>query len=266
VDTVEGETESALASRPPDNPTPKVQNQSEELSQSNPIHTPIVSPNDLVGRIFQDTINNKEYTWQVVQLNAYHERDIQQHPDLLRFIQRCSDASLADEILSYGQLMNKLFGENEILWSFDRIITHQGPLSKRHPDYKGNPHNVVVAWSNRDQSLEPLHLIASDNPVSCALYARDNQLLDLPGWRRFRGLAKRSGKILREVNLAKSKSFSKPKFNYGVEAPRNYKHAIEIDHINGNTLWQDAIALELGQIDGLNTFKYLGHQDDVQPP
>ena len=33
---------------------------------------------------------------------------------------------------------------------------------------------------------------------------------------------------------------SKPKFKYGFEIPKSYKHAIEIDKWNGNTLWQDA--------------------------
>jgi hypothetical protein len=32
--------------------------------------------------------------------------------------------------------------------------------------------------------------LAADDPVTCAIYARENGLLDLPGWHQFRNLAK----------------------------------------------------------------------------
>jgi hypothetical protein len=50
--------------------------------------------------------------------------------------------------------MDKLYGDSEVVWSFERIVTHQGPLAKGHPDYKGNPFHVVVEWSNGEQSSE----------------------------------------------------------------------------------------------------------------
>ena len=41
---------------------------------------------------------------------------------------------------------------------------------------------------------------------------------------------------------------------YGFLVPRNYEQAIEIDAQNGNTKWQDAISIELHQIDEYDTF------------
>jgi hypothetical protein len=72
-----------------------------------------------------------------------------------------------------------------IAWVFERIVLHQGPLTKKHPDYKGDMYNVIVECPNGETTTEPLNIIVVDYPVSCALYTRDNQLLDTPGWRQF---------------------------------------------------------------------------------
>jgi hypothetical protein len=56
------------------------------------------------------------------------------------------------------------------------------------------------------------------------------------------------------------------KFKYGVEIPRNYQHVLELDALNGNNLWQNAIDTELDQIDALNNFEDIGHKDNTRPP
>ena len=43
---------------------------------------------------------------------------------------------------------------------------------------------------------------------------------------------------------------------YGVEVPRNVKHALQLDAENGNTLWQDAMAKEIKALDDLECFEY----------
>jgi hypothetical protein len=101
----------------------------------------------------------------------------------------------------------------------------------------------MIEWENGETTTEPLRLIAADNPVMCAIYARDNNLLDLPGWKCFKGLAKRQKKHELAVNQAKLQAqHSASKFKYGYEIPRNYAHAIQLDERNGNQLWQDAVA------------------------
>ena len=46
-----------------------------------------------------------------------------------------------------------------------------------------------------------------------------------------------------------------PKYKFGVEVPRNVKHALEIDKANGNTTWMDAMMLEINQLNNYETFK-----------
>jgi hypothetical protein len=55
---------------------------------------------------------------------------------------------MANDIITYGQLMDSLAGYDAFVRAFERIVSHQGPLTKKHPDYKGETYNVVVEWSN----------------------------------------------------------------------------------------------------------------------
>ena len=149
--------------------------------------------------------------------------------------------------------------EHPVIWKFKRIVAHQGPLSKQHKDYKGSSYNITVEWENGEQTDEPLSIIAEDDPVSCAIYAKENDLLDLPGWKRFRNVAKMQKNLFRDANLAKLRSFSTaPKFKYGYEVPRNYKHAMELDQRNGNTKWADATRLEMELMHSYKVFEDKG--------
>jgi cytidylate kinase len=73
------------------------------------------------------------------------------------------------------------------------------------------------------------------------VYAREHGLLDTPGWKRFKRIAKREKVLRRAVNQAKIRSFNTaPRFKYGYEIPRNYEHAQFLDSVmvtpSGKTL------------------------------
>jgi hypothetical protein len=115
--------------------------------------------------------------------------------------------------------------------------------------------NVKVEWENGESSYEPLHTIAADDPVTCAVYAKEHGLLDTDGWKRFRRLAKRAQKMLRMVNQSKLRSYkSCKKYMYGIEIPRNYDDGVRLDKLHGNDKWQNAIKLEMGQLHEYETF------------
>jgi hypothetical protein len=44
------------------------------------------------------------------------------------------------------------------------------------------------------------------------------------------------------------------KFMFGVEIPKNTKHALKLDKVNGNNLWKEAIYKELQMINLFQTF------------
>ena len=89
-----------------------------------------------------------------------------------------------------------------------------------------------------------------DDPVTCAIYAKDHGLLGQPGWKQFKAIAKRQKKFTRMVNQAKLRSFNTaPKFKNGFEVPKTYEQAVRLDERNKNTRWQDATKTDLTSID-----------------
>ncbi len=116
-----------------------------------------------------------------------------------------------------------------------------------------------------DITSEPLAVIAADDPVTCAVYAKENDLLELDSWKRFKPIAKRQKKLFRMVNQAKLRSYrTAPKYQYGFEVPKDYQHAVRLDEKAGNTKWQDSTKLEMAQLDDYDTFKDYGHSG--RPP
>ena len=148
---------------------------------------------------------------------------------------------------------------SDVYWKFKRIVSHQGPLQSNHPDYKGSLYNVMLEWEDGQYTYEPLKMIGADDPVTCAIYAKQNNLLDTPGWKQFRGIAKRDKKMIRMLNQSKLCSYCTAKvYKNGFEVPKNPLDAIRIDNENGNRRWQDSMALELSQIQDYKTFRDLG--------
>ena len=170
-----------------------------------------------------------------------------------------------EEVLSYNEILDYINkeegedGEQAIVWKFKRIAAHQGPLRKGDPGYNGSKYNVLIEWENGEQTYEPLNTIAADDPVTCAIYAKENGLLEEPGWRRFKHIAKREGKLLRMVNQAKLRSYhTAPKYKFGHQIPSNHEEAMRLDKKNLNTKWADAEEKELACFREYEVFKDLG--------
>jgi hypothetical protein len=104
-----------------------------------------------------------------------------------------------NEILMYEQLMDMAADDEfnqDVVWKFRRIVGHEGPLTANHHNYKGSSYNVLLEWENGEVTPEPLSMIAKDDPVTCAVYAKDIDLLDTHGWKQFKRLAKRQKQMI----------------------------------------------------------------------
>ena len=98
------------------------------------------------------------------------------------------------------------------------------------------------------------------NPLTYAIYAKENNLLDTSGWIQFKRLARRQKKLIRMANQAKLKPFRHSSiYRFGVQVPCNHEEAIDLDRKDGGNLWADAEMRELNQIDEYNTFTDLGN-------
>lgn len=113
------------------------------------------------------------------------------------------------------------------VWKYKRIIAHEGPLHPSHRKYMGSKYNILIEWVTGEVTAELLSTIATNDSVTCALYTKEHGLLELDGWKHFKGIAWRHKKLLRMVNQAKLQLFCMaPKYMYGYEVPRDYDHAV----------------------------------------
>ena len=65
--------------------------------------------------------------------------------------------------------------------------------------------------------------------------------------------------MMRMINQAKLSSFCRaPLYQFGYKVPRSPQEAIRLDEENNNTRWQDAMALEMEQLQEYKIFTDLG--------
>ena len=143
-------------------------------------------------------------------------------------------------IISYNQLLEHLenaqdhdMGMDPDLCRFRAIIGHQGHLLASDPDWKGSKYNVQVERGTGEITFEPFTIIAANDPVTCAAYAKENVLLALEGWCRFRSLAKKDKVLARAIKQSKIRQVRRSQtYMFGYVIPRNYMEAMQFDSEN----------------------------------
>ena len=147
----------------------------------------VVDPQDLVGQTFlMDECNDgQHFQAKIVECIRNHESAKTQTSDHVKFQCSINDDAYED-LISYNEMMDyiqKNAENDQILWWFKHIIGHQGPLKPSDHYYLGSSYNVQVKWENGEVTYEPLDIIAKDDYLCCAFYTRDNDLLEIPGWK-----------------------------------------------------------------------------------
>ena len=239
-------------------------------SSSHGNHPAVFDPEDLVGRTFLLPPDESEQIFRakIVKLLDDHSARTKTDPARLKFLLSIDDDK-REEVITYNRLLEHLERDetNPIVWRFRRIVAHEGPLAKSHDKYMGSSYNLLIEWETGERTSIPLTIAIEDDPVTCAIYAKENGLLDTPGWKRLKKLARRQKRFDRIVKQAKLRSYNtSPVYKYGYEVPRNYQHAIRLDEQNGNHKWADATQLELDQIDEYSVFEDIGHKDKATSP
>jgi hypothetical protein len=164
--------------------------------------SPVFNPEDLIGRSFfmDKQEDGQQFRGRIVALLEDHESTLEDNPTRLQFRVSVNEDKI-EEIITYNKMLDYITKdeESDIQWKFRRIISHEN---------KGSQCNLLIEWESGEITSEPLKVIAADDPVSCAIYARENDLLDKPGWKRFKHIAKREKKFIRMVNQAKLRSYN----------------------------------------------------------
>jgi hypothetical protein len=224
---------------------------------------PYFTPHELLNRTSLHEVDGQRMRARVVR--KIMDNDAHNHQNI-KFLLNIG-AGEFDEIIAYNKLsdlverqVNEERSTDDMSpWIYDDIIAHQGPLKPTDPFHKGSSYNVLFCWMNGEETNEPLCEMIKDDPISVAKYAKEQGLLDTPGWKKLQKFARRIKKFLRMVKQANLQRAPRGVcFKFGVQVPRNWKEAMELDEKNKSTLWRDAIKKEMDHIAEYGTFRNLG--------
>ena len=95
-------------------------------------------------------------------------------------------------------------------------------------------------------------------------YAQDHKLLHKAGWVWLEEYIYADEKLANIFSTYRA-STEVAKYKFGVQVPRNPKHALELDRQNGDDLWKEATQKELDQINEYETFRVLQDHELVPP-
>ena len=99
-------------------------------------------------------------------------------------------------------------------------------------------------------------MIAADDPVTCAEYAKKHDLLRLDCWKRLKHIAKNQKQLSRAINQSKIRQVRRSAvYQFGFLIPKDYNQALQLDEQNGNSKWYDATKLEMDQINEYKVFQ-----------
>ena len=258
---------------------PKGEDQSQDLTSDvfvygrpNPAgsdNTPpmsIINFDDLLGRTFllpMDENGERKRATISEHVNDLCQEQVSRE-DQLRFKLKI-DGDQLDDLISYNQLMEYLEDKTDTgpledgLYRFKCIKDHKGPYTSSDPEYNGSSYNLLIEWETGEQTWEPLSNIIASDPYTCAVYAKEHNLLNTPGWKLLKRHARTARRLIRTLKKSKYRQArASIKDKHGWEVPRDYAHALQLDIHNGNNKWKEAIDLEIEQIKEYQVFKEFG--------
>ena len=162
------------------------------------------------------------------------------------------------ELMTYNDLINhydQVNEENAEMYAFKKITGHRK---------EGRSWQVKVLWDTDEETWEHMQSIKESDPLTLAKYAHDNHLIDDKGLKWTRRYTKDPKKFINLIRLfVAQRKYSSRKYKFGVEIPRNFRHALLLDEQNRNTLWGDATDKEVDELMQHKTFKIVDKLDDV---
>jgi hypothetical protein len=159
--------------------------------ESPDLKLPHFSPDELLGLTFGN--DGSKYRAKVARKIV--DNNAAKHHQKLKFLVKMSNENLK-EIIAYNKLGNVIEPQHEAgihspdsaSWAFKEITEYQGPVTPSDTRYKGSSYNVLVHKEDGSETFEPLSVMTKEDPITCAKYTKDNDLLDKPGWKSLQGI------------------------------------------------------------------------------
>ena len=187
----------------------KDQNIFSESDVRDDVHYPEIDIEQLIGFTFVKQDGKEQYRAEVIK----HLEELED-----KYIVKVGDSG-REEIMHYNDLVEeyvKQQNQSEVdIWTFKEIIGHRR---------KNRRNEVLVLWDDDSETWEPLSVIGKQDPVTCAQYAFTENILHLPGWKRFRRYSPKGKIMLRAFRrVMKLNTNLGIKYQFGVRIPRNYQ-------------------------------------------
>jgi hypothetical protein len=162
--------------------------------------SPIFNPEDLIGCTFlmDEQEDGQNFRGCIVELIEDHESKVEDNPTRIKFRVSVNEDK-AEEIITNNKMLEYITNdeESDIQWKFRCIVSHE---------YKGSRCNLLIKWEGGEIISEPLKIVAADDPVSCAIYARENDLPDKPGWSLSALLSEKRSSLIWSIRLCSDRT------------------------------------------------------------
>ena len=187
-DASKGASEGSKPTKTPKVPTVFIRSRQNNAGPSIIKPMPEFDPDSFIGRTFllrpqenEERLRAKVTKKVVEEIEAADGNRI----PIINFILDIGEGKV-EELITYNQLLDHLEQADEQDNSMDQelyrsraIIGHEGPLKATDPNWKGSKWNVQIEWETGEITFEPLSVIAADDPITCAAYAKEKNLYTL---------------------------------------------------------------------------------------
>jgi hypothetical protein len=219
---------------------------------------------EIIGKTFLTMPDEKgeQQRASIAEVVPEQDKAVDRDEYLLRFKCKVGEKTV-EEILTYNQMLNWIEKSTvkDQYYVVDSITGHR-KAKGAHGD--GSKWEVHVKWASEELTWEPLNTIRECDPITIAMYAEANDLLETQGWKVSKRFTKRKQVLARMVNQAQLKNYrNKPIYKYGEQVPRNHREAMWLDETNGNNRWKEAEEKEMAQLFDYDSFKDLGKDAPV---
>jgi len=134
----------------------------------------------------------------------------------------------------------------------DEIVDHKSTQHALQNNTKGTTRKyttkgwfLLIKWKDGSESWKPLCDLKEAYPVETAIYAKNNELQNEPAFNWWVPYTLKKSK--RIIMAVKARMVDKS-HKFGIRIPRNVREAYEIDKINNNSFWADAIKKEMKNV------------------
>ncbi len=145
-----------------------------------------------------------------------------------------------------------------VLNDSDKYLLTKTGTKRMHQTTQG--WKFLVQWANGMHQWIDLKILKEFNPVQVTEYVTARNIADKPAFAWWVPYVLRKRDVI--VSAVTTRVW-KTSHKYGIELPTSVKHAIKIDQKNVNSLWQDALSKEMGNV--CIAFEIMGPGMKAQP-